>query len=128
MTSPGWFAAIGCAVLLILVNLSVWMIVSQVANGAGRNHVAGIRLPSLMRSDKAWHTGHVAARTAMAPYLIGAIAAAVLAVPLQLFPVVYVVTVGLSLAVTLLALSVGSVHASRAARRIHNQTEPSTDQ
>jgi hypothetical protein len=127
MTSPGWFAAIGCAVLLILVNLVIWMIVTQIANGAPRSHVAGIRLPSLLRSEEAWHAGHVAARAVMTPYLIIAVGIGVLTVPLQLFPVVYVVALSLSLTATLLALVVGSVHASRAARRVHEGTSRSTD-
>ena len=128
MTSPGWFAAIGCAMLLVIVNLAIWMIVTQIANGAPRSHVAGIRLPSLLRSDEAWHAGHVAARAAMAPYLLVAVGAGVLTVPLQLFPVAYVVALGLSLTATLLALGIGSAHASRAARHVHDEASPSTDQ
>jgi len=127
MTSPGWFPAIGCAVLLILVDLVIWMIVTQIASGAPRSHVAGIRLPSLLRSEEAWHAGHVAARAVMAPYLIVAVGIGVLTVPLQLFPVVYVVALGLSLTATLLALGVGSARASRAARHVHDEASPGTD-
>jgi hypothetical protein len=126
MTSPGWFAAIGCAVLIILVNLVIWMIVTQIADGAPRSRAVGIRLPSLMRSEEAWHAGHVAARAVMAPYLVVAVGVGVLTVPVQLFPVAYVVALGLSLATTLLALGVGSVRASRAARRVADEASPGT--
>jgi hypothetical protein len=51
----------------------------------------------------------------------------VLTVPLQLFPVAYVVALGLSLIATLLALGVGAVHASRAARLVHDEDSPGTD-
>jgi hypothetical protein len=127
VTSPGWFAAIGCAVLLILVNLVIWMIVTQIANGAPRSYVAGIRLPSLLRSEEAWHVGHVAARAVMSPYLFVAVGVGVLTVPLQLFPAAYVVALGLSLTATLLALGIGAVHASRAARHVRDGASPSTD-
>lgn len=121
MTSPGWGAAIACAVLLILVDAAVWMFVSQSAQGAGRSRSAGIRLPSLMTSDQAWRAGHVAARSAMAPLLGTAAVIAALSVPLQLAPVVYVISLGVSVASTVLALGVGSVRASRAAQRVARQ-------
>lgn len=121
MTSPGWSAAIACAVLLILVDAAVWMVVSQSVHGAGRSRSAGIRLPSLMTSDRAWRAGHVAARSAMAPFLGAAAAIAGLSVPLQLAPVAYVIALGSSLAGTVLALGVGSARASRAARRVARQ-------
>ena len=118
MTSPGWFAAIGCAALLVLVNSAIWMVVSQVAHGAGRNHLAGIRLPSLMNSEEAWRAGHAAARKVMSPFLIGAIVIAMISIPLQLAPVIYVISIGLSLIGTVLALGVGSAYASKSARRV----------
>ena len=118
VTSPGWFAAISCALLLVLINLVLWAVVSQAANGAGRSHVAGIRLPSLMKSEEAWHAGHVAARKAMAPFLIAAAGTAALSIALQLAPVVYIVTLGLSLLATVLALGMGATSASRAARHM----------
>jgi hypothetical protein len=121
VTSPGWFAAIGCAALLVLVDSAVWMIVSQAADGAGRSRSAGIRLPSLTTSEEAWHAGHAAARKAMAPFLGTAVVIAALSVPLQRVPVVYVVSLGLSLAGTVLALCVGSARASRVARRVVRQ-------
>lgn len=121
MTSPGWSAAIACAVLLILVDAAVWMVVSQSVHGAGRSRSAGIRLPSLMTSDRAWRAGHVAARSAMAPFLGAAAGIAGLSVPLQLAPVAYVIALGSSLAGTVLALGVGSARASRAARRVARQ-------
>ncbi|NHT16128.1 hypothetical protein [Cellulomonas sp. IC4_254] len=104
--------------LLILVDAAVWMFVSQPVHGAGRTRSAGIRLPSLMASDQAWRAGHVAARSAMAPFLGAAAVIAALSVPLQLAPVLYVISVGLSLASTVLALGVGSARAARAARRV----------
>ena len=116
MTSPGWFAAVGCAILLIGVDVVIWAVVAEGANGGGRSQSAGIRLPSLMESDEAWHAGHVAARKAMAPFLVAAAGIAVLSVPLQLVPVWYIAAIGLSLFSTVLALGVGAASASRVAR------------
>lgn len=48
MDSPGWWAAIGCTVLLLIVEAAIWGIVSIAAEGLGRNRAAGIRLPSLV--------------------------------------------------------------------------------
>jgi hypothetical protein len=105
-------------VLLIVIDSVIWAVVSQAANGASRSHFAGIRLPSLMRSEDAWHAGHVVARKVMAPFLVAAAAIAVLSVPLQLAPVAYIAALGLSLVSTVLALGVGAACASRAARRL----------
>lgn len=69
----------------------------------------------LMRSDAAWRAGHLAARRVMRPLLIGAAVVAIVSVPAQLIPALYVVLLGLSLATTLAALVVGAVSASRAA-------------
>lgn len=124
MTSPGWAAAVGCAVLLLLVDAAVWAVVAQAAHGGGRSRAAGIRLPALMASEEAWHAGHRAARKAMAPWLATAAAIAVLSVPLQLVPAVYVVAVGLSLVVTVVALGVGAASASRAARDLGSSGAP----
>ena len=121
MTSPGWFAAIGCAVLLVLVNSAMWMVVSQADHGVGRNHLAGIRLPSLMKSEEAWRAGHVAARKVMSPFLIGAIAIALISIPLQLAPAIYVISIALSLIGTVLALGVGSAYASKSARHVNRR-------
>lgn len=107
--------------LLILVDAAVWMFVSQAVHGAGRSRSAGIRLPSLMTSDQAWHAGHVAARSTMAPFLGAAAVIAAISVPLQRAPVLYVISLGLSLASTVLALGVGSARASRAAQRVARQ-------
>lgn len=118
MDSPGWWAAIGCAVLLLIVDAAIWGIVSVAADGLGRNRAAGIRLQSLMRSDAAWRAGHLAARPVMRPLLIGAAIVAIVSVPAQLIPALYVVLLGLSLASTLAALVVGAVSASRAANSV----------
>lgn len=120
MSSPGWFAAIACCVLLLAVNAAIWGLVSVAADGLGRNHVAGVRLPSLMRSDEAWTAGHLAARKAMRPVLIAAVAAVVVSVPAQLVPVLYVVLLALSLALTVAALVVAAASGSRAARRCNS--------
>jgi hypothetical protein len=117
MTSPGWSGAVGCALLVLLVDAAIWGVVSIASNGLGRNHAAGIRLPSLMRSDEAWRAGHLAARKAMLPLLIAAGLIVVISVPAQLVPELYVVLLGLSLACTLAALGAGALAASRAARR-----------
>ena len=53
MTSPGWLGAVGCALLVLLVDVAIWGVVSVATNGMGRNQAAGIRLPSLMYSDEA---------------------------------------------------------------------------
>ena len=118
MDSPGWWAAIGCAVLLLIVDATIWGIVSVAADGLGRNRAAGIRLQSLMRSDAAWRAGHLAARRVMRPLLVGAAVVAIVSVPAQLIPALYVVLLGLSLATTLAALVVGAVSASRAANSV----------
>lgn len=115
MDSPGGWAAIGCAVLLLIVDAAIWGIVSVAADGLGRNRAAGIRLPSLMRSDAAWRAGHLAARRVMRPLLVGAAVVAIVSVPAKLIPALYVVLLGLSLATTLAALVIGAVSASRAA-------------
>lgn len=117
MTSPGWLAAAGCALLMLVVNAAIWGVVSIASNGLGRNHAAGIRLPSLMRSDEAWRAGHLAARKAMLPFLIAAAVVVVISIPAQLAPAFYVVLLGLSLTCTLAALVAGALAASRAARR-----------
>lgn len=117
MTSPGWGAAIGCAVLLMVVNSVFWMFISQLASGAKRNRTSGIRLPSLMKSDEAWHAGHVAAKSVMVPFLVAAISVAVLSIPLQLVPSAYIAALSLSLLCSVLSLLVGSVLATRAAKR-----------
>jgi hypothetical protein len=117
MESPGWWAAIGCAVLVLVLDAAIWGVVSIAAGGMGRNRAAGIRLPSLMRSDAAWRAGHLAARRVMRPLLITAAVVAIVSVPAQLTPVLYVVLLGLSLASTLTALLVGAASASRAANR-----------
>lgn len=118
MSNPGWLAAIGCAVLLIMVNSVTWLMLSQAANGAKRSHLSGIRLPSLMKSEDAWSAGHAAANRVMPPFLIAAMAIALVSVPFQLLPIVYVVALGISLLCTVVAIGVGSIVASRAARRI----------
>uniref|UniRef100_A0A942SX80 SdpI family protein n=1 Tax=Neobacillus citreus TaxID=2833578 RepID=A0A942SX80_9BACI len=118
MSSPGWFAAIACAVLFIVVNTAIWGVVSMAVDGVGRNHLAGIRLPSLMRSDEAWKTGHLAARKVMRPLLVAAVVIALVSIPVQLVPVLYIVVLGLSLGCTLAALGFGAFAASRAARRL----------
>ena len=118
MTNPGWAAAIGCAVLLILLNSAIWLMLSQAANGVKRSRLSGIRLPSLMKSEDAWRAGHIAAQRVMPPFLIAALGLAVVSVPLQLVPVAYVVALGVSLLFSVLSLIVGSVAASRAARGI----------
>ena len=73
---------------------------------------------SLMKSEKAWHAGHVAARKAMGPFLIAAVGTAALSIALQPAPVVYVVALGVSLLSTVLALGIGAASASHAAREI----------
>lgn len=118
MSSPGWFATIACAVLLLVVNGAIWGVVSMAVDRVGRNHLAGIRLPSLMRSDEAWTTGHLAARKVMRPLLAVAVMVALVSIPAQLAPVLYIVVLGLSLGCTLAALGLGAVAASRAARRL----------
>jgi hypothetical protein len=118
MSNPGWFAAIACAVLILAVNAAIWGVVSVAADGLGRNHVAGVRLPSVMRSDETWVAGHAAARKAMRPFLLVAIIVIVISIPAQLVPVLYVVLIGLSLACTLGALVAAAVSASRAAQRV----------
>lgn len=106
--------------LLVLVDAAVWMFVSQAVHG-GRSRSAGIRLPSLMTSDQAWRAGHVAARSAMAPFLGAAAVIAAISVPLQPAPVLYVIALGLSLVSIVVALGVGSARASRAAQRVARQ-------
>jgi len=118
MDSPGWWAAIGCAVLVLIVDAAIWGIVSIAADGLGRNRAAGIRLPSLMRSDVAWRAGHLAAQRIMRPLLITSAIVAIVSVPTQLTPVLYVVLLGLSLVSTLAALVAGAVSASRAANSV----------
>ncbi|PZE89319.1 hypothetical protein DEJ00_11265 [Curtobacterium sp. MCLR17_039] len=118
MDSPGWWAAIGCAVLVLIVDAAIWGIVSIAADGLGRNRAAGIRLPSLMRSDAAWRAGHLAAHRVMRPLLITSAIVAIVSVPAQLTPVLYVVLLGLSLVSTLAALVAGAVSASRAANSV----------
>ncbi|MFJ2620323.1 SdpI family protein [Glutamicibacter sp. NPDC087344] len=118
MASPGWGAAIGCAVLLVVLNSTLWIFVSQAASGAKRNHLSGIRLPALMKSDEAWHAGHVAASVAMPLYFVAAMITAVLSVPLQLFPTVYVVVLCLSMILSVTSLLVGSIVAVKAAKKI----------
>lgn len=118
MTSPGWLGAVSCALLVLVVNAAILGVVSIASNGLGRNHAAGIRLPSLMRSDEAWRAGHLAARKAMLPFLIAAAVVVVISIPTQLAPAFYVVLLGISLACTLAALGAGTLAASRAARRV----------
>jgi hypothetical protein len=111
---------------LILLNSAVWIIVSQAAGGAGRSRSAGIRLPSLMTSEEAWHAGHTAARKAMSPFLGTAAVVAALSIPVQVAPVAYVISLGLSVAGTVLALGVGSARAARVARRVVRQSDLSS--
>lgn len=118
MTSPGWLGAVGCALLVLLVNVAIWGVVSVATNGMGRNHAAGIRLPSLLHSDDAWRAGHLAAQRIMRPFLIAAAIVVIVSIPAQLAPALYLVLLGLSLACTLAALGAGALSASRAARQI----------
>lgn len=118
MSSPGWFAAVACALLLTAVDAAIWGVVSTATDRVGRNHLAGIRLPSLMRSDEAWTAGHLAAGRVMRPILTVAVLIALVSIPAQLLPVLYIVVLGLSLGCTLAALGFGSAAASRAARRL----------
>lgn len=118
MTSPGWAAAIGCAVLLVILNSVMWSFVSQAASGASRSYLSGIRLPALMKSDEAWHAGHAAANVAMPIYFIASMIVAVLSVPLQLFPAVYIVALGVSILLSVVSLLVGSIVAVKAARKV----------
>ncbi|WIB72519.1 SdpI family protein [Curtobacterium sp. MCBD17_026] len=104
------------ALLVLVVNAAIWGLVSIASDKLGRNHAAGIRLPSLMRSDEAWRAGHLAARKAMLPFLIAAAVVVVISIPAQLAPAFYVVLLGISLACTLAALGAGTLAASRAAR------------
>lgn len=57
----------------------------------------------------------------MAPFLGAAAVIAAFSVPLQLTPVVYVISLSLSLVSTVLALGVGSARATQAARRVTRQ-------
>lgn len=118
MTSPGWFAAVACAVLILLVDATIWGMVRAASEGVGRNRVAGIRLPSLLRSDEAWRVGHVAAATTMRPWLRVAAVLVVMSIPSQLIPVLYIVLLGLSLVCAVAALGLGALSASRAAKHV----------
>lgn len=71
-----------------------------------------------MKSDEAWHVGHVAAYSAMIPFLVAAMVVSVLSIPLQLFPVAYIVTLSVSLLCTVLSILFGSIVATRAANRV----------
>jgi hypothetical protein len=126
MTSPGWLAAVGCAVLVLLVDAAIWGMVRAASDGLGRNHVAGIRLPSLLRSDEAWRAGHGAAAATMRPVLCIAAVLVLVSIPAQVVPVLYVILLGLSLLGTVAALGVGTLSASRAARRVERLASPMT--
>lgn len=117
MASPGWWAAVGCAALLTVIDVVFLIVMSHACRG-DRNHVAGIRLPSLRKSDAAWRAGHAAAKRVMTPVLVLAMVIALVSVPMQLVPVAYVVLVGVCLVCTVLSLALGSVAGVRAARRV----------
>lgn len=70
LTSPGWRRAFGCAVLMLLVNAATRCAVSVASSGLGRNHAAGVRLPSFIRSEEDWQIGHLAVRRVTLPFLI----------------------------------------------------------
>ncbi|WP_169925298.1 SdpI family protein [Sanguibacter antarcticus] len=91
------------------------MIVIQASRGE-RSYLAGIRLPALMKSDGAWRSGHTAARKALVPFAWAGIGIAVVSIPFQVIPVVYVCLLGLWLVLTILSLAVVSVVAVRAAK------------
>lgn len=113
----GWVSLTFYAGFLALSNIFVLVMMNQAARGS-RNHFAGIRLPSLMASDSAWRAGHQAAKKPMKPLLIFSVVLALACIPLQLFPVLYFIFLGLSVACTLVATLLGAVVASRAARRV----------
>lgn len=95
----------GLAVVLPLALLLLAVITQLAANGViKRNGLAGIRIPSTMRSDEAWLAGH---RAAVVPAWVGFVAGVVagagelltggaLAFRVAIF-VAFAVTVGFSL-------------------------------
>ena len=85
-----------------------------------RNSIAGLRLPSLFASDRAWIVGHHAA---VAPTVIAAILVALVGGVGVVVPEIETVAVLVMLAVFLAGLIVGSVRANRAAR----STEPNAN-
>lgn len=109
-------------VVLALGGLAVWVVARLGRAGRlGRNTVAGIRLPSTMRSDEAWHAAHVAGYGPTAAGGIVAVAAGLLAALVAIGDDESSIAAGLVLGggLVLLALVViGGVVGVRAARRV----------
>lgn len=77
-----WGMALFMGLLMIGVGAALGWVASRAAGGGiARNPLAGIRIPSTMRSDAAWVAGHRAAR----PWLYGAGGAAALSGAVCLF-------------------------------------------
>ena len=124
MTGPGLGEALAVAATVVLLfDVTVVMVTRAAATESiGRNHVAGIRLPSLMRSDASWRAGHQAAYP---PTVIGAVVSAVVAVvsvALSATVTPYVVALAASIGSALVGITIGVVRAHRAATAVTGET------
>lgn len=110
------------AVVMVIAGVVTAAVAGAARTGhLGRNHVAGIRLPSTMRSDEAWRAAH---RAGFWPTVLGGAAAVVgglVAVVLDLLdePDAAAVVVLAAAGVLLVAVLVGGVAGVRAARQVH---------
>jgi SdpI/YfhL protein family len=88
-----------------------------------RNHWAGIRIPSTMRSDQAWVAGHRAALRLTPLHLLIGVALLVAVFCAPTVGSVHVVGIGGAAAFILVAL-LTAVIAGRAAKAVNNQSDP----
>lgn len=123
---PGLLSAVLVAILLLAVAAALGLLARALGRGRiERNHVIGIRIPSLLASDEAWRRGHAAAERPLMRTMIAAGITAVLAVPVQSLPNVYVVLVFGWVAVVLAGLVWSTSAAHRAAKSA--EAEPRRD-
>lgn len=108
------------ALVIVLVGsglLLMWIAVATASGRLGRNHLAGIRIPSTMKSDEAWVAAHKRSR----PHVFGAGVVALAAGIVSLLPLSgrTIAVIVLVAAILMVALVVrGAFVGGRAARTL----------